>query len=91
MVRKTVGYASFILGSFAILVSSLMLLITIVIPFIGETIGGTRGITAMAIMDTGGVTLGYYGYTLTIFIVMLSLGIVTASIGRYIFEKIEEY
>jgi mannose/fructose/N-acetylgalactosamine-specific phosphotransferase system component IIC len=91
MVKRTIGYASLILGSIAILVSSLMLVVTVILPFLAETFVQERGITAVAIMDVGGVSLGYYGYTIGLFIIMLSLGVLAASLGRYVVESIEDY
>ncbi len=86
MVKRFVGYTALFLGSLAVLLSSIMLLLVIIIPFIGESLSGERGITAMAIMDVGGISLNYYGNFIATMAVMLALGVVTASLGRYIVD-----
>ena len=60
--------------------------LTIIIPFIGESFQQERGITAMAIMETGPITVGLYGNTIVTMIVMLILGIATASLGKQILD-----
>ena len=91
MVKRTIGNTSLFLGSLAILVSSLMLLVAIILPFLAETFIQERGGTAMAIMDVGGISLSYYGYTIALFIIMLSFGIVAASLGRHVVESVGDY
>ena len=91
MVKRTIGYTSLVLGSLAILVSALMLVVMIILPFIAESFMKERGVSAMAIMDVGRVSIGYYGYTVGLFIIMLSLGIVAASLGRHVVESVKDY
>ncbi len=89
MVKKAIGYLAIFTGSLAILISAIMLTITVIIPFLVEG-SSNRGVSALAIMETGNITLGYYGYTLGMFMVMLSLGVVAASLGRYVVDVIED-
>jgi hypothetical protein len=89
MVKKTIGHAAHFIGSLAIIISAVMLTVTIILPFIVESFG-SRGVTALIIMEMGGMTLGYYGYTIGMFIVMISLGVVCASLGRYVVETLED-
>jgi hypothetical protein len=89
MIKKGIGYLALFVGSFAIMVSSVMLLFTIIVPFIGESFVDSRGITAAAIMETGEITLEYYSYTIGMLLVMLALGILSASLGRYVIDLLE--
>lgn len=87
MIKRAIGYISLFLGSFAILVSSVMLLTTILIPFIGESFSAYRGVTALAIMQASGMTVGYYTNTLASLVVFLTVGVATASLGRYVVDS----
>ena len=87
MAKETIAKASLYIGSFAFLVASTMLTFTVIIPFISETLSGERGITAMYILETTGISAIYYSSTIVTLIVMLLLGFASVSLGRYVLDN----